>query len=76
MIQVKVEDGKYECIVDGEPALIAAEMVIIEHAVYEQVGNRSNVDLYALGIIRNSIAQATANNAFEKAKYKPPCERW
>lgn len=76
MIYVKVSDGKTECVVDGEPAIIAAELTAIESAVYEQVGKRSMVDLIAVGIIRNSITQATANNAFEKAKYKPPCERW
>ena len=76
MIQVKVSDGKTECVVDGEPAIIAAELTAIENAVYEQVGKRGMVDLIAVGIIRNNITQAIANNAIEKAKYKVPCERW
>ena len=75
MIQVKVEDGKYECIVDGEPAIIAAELTAIESAVYEQVGKRSMVDLIAVGVIRSNIIRSIASNAFEKARYTPPCER-
>lgn len=74
MIQVKVSDGKTECVVDGEPAIIAAELTAIETAVYEQVGKRSMADLIEVGIIRNSITQAIANDALEKAKIKLNCE--
>lgn len=75
MIQVKVSDGKTECVVDGEPTIIAAELTVIESVVYEQVGKKSMSDLIAVGIIRNSITQAIANNAYEKARYTPICER-
>lgn len=30
MIQIKVSDGKTECVIDGEPAIIAAELTAIE----------------------------------------------
>lgn len=74
MIQVKVSDGKTECVVDGEPAIIAAELTAIESAVYEQVAKKGIGDLIAVGLVRNAITQTIANDALEKAKIKLNCE--
>ena len=74
MIKIKIDNGKCECEVDGKPAVIAAELVQIEKAVFEQITKNGLIDLTAFGIVYHALLKTIAENAYKKANLKCNCE--
>ena len=67
MINIEINNGKCECNVDGDPCVIAAELVQAEKAVFDEVGKSSLIDISAFGIVYHALLQQMAWNACKKA---------
>lgn len=72
MIDAKVENGKNTCCVDGDPRVLAAEMVQLENAVFEQVSKLGICELTIFEIVYHAIMQTIADAANVKAEAR--CE--